>query len=94
VVLRLASSETNLLDERKTSELRKEFIAVLGDEVRHPLTAIISAADMLKLTPLHDRRRGLSPATPMSERCIEAVPSSPDAVRTHRRAEDSAAAVD
>jgi signal transduction histidine kinase len=56
VVLRLASSETNLLDERKTSELRKEFVAVLGDEVRHPLTAIISAADMLKLTPLRDRR--------------------------------------
>jgi signal transduction histidine kinase len=56
----LASSETNLLDERKTSELRKQFIAVLGHEVRHPLTAIISAADMLELTPLHDRAARLA----------------------------------
>lgn len=52
---RLASSEANLLDERKTSELREQFIAVLGHDVRNPLAAIISAAEMLELTPLNDR---------------------------------------
>ena len=52
---RLASSEANLFDERKTSELRDQFIAVLGHDVRNPLTAIISAAEMLERTPLNDR---------------------------------------
>jgi signal transduction histidine kinase len=52
---RLASSEANLLDERKTSELREQFIAVLGHDVRNPLTAIISAAEMLERMPLNDR---------------------------------------
>jgi signal transduction histidine kinase len=52
---RLATSEADLLDERKTSELREQFIAVLGHDVRNPLTAIISAAEMLERMPLSDR---------------------------------------
>jgi GAF domain-containing protein len=36
----LASSEANLLNERKTAELREQFIAVLGHDLRNPLAAI------------------------------------------------------
>lgn len=52
---RLTTSEADLLDERKTSDLREQFIAVLGHDVRNPLTAIISAAEMLERMPLSDR---------------------------------------
>jgi signal transduction histidine kinase len=52
---RVASSEADLLGERKTSELREQFIAVLGHDLRNPLAAILSAAEMLEHTPLSDR---------------------------------------
>jgi signal transduction histidine kinase len=52
---RLASSEATLLDERKSAELREQFIAVLGHDLRNPLTAILSAAEMLERTPLNER---------------------------------------
>jgi signal transduction histidine kinase len=51
----LASSEANLLDARKTADLREQFIAVLGHDLRNPLTAIISATEMLEKTPLTER---------------------------------------
>jgi signal transduction histidine kinase len=44
---RLAASEANLLDERKTSELREQFIAVLGHDLRNPLASIDAGAKML-----------------------------------------------
>ena len=44
---RLASSEANLLDERKTSELREQFIAVLGHDLRNPLASIEAGAKRL-----------------------------------------------
>jgi len=37
---RMNSTETNLLDERKTSALREQFIAVLGHDLRNPLAVI------------------------------------------------------
>lgn len=40
---RLTASEALLLDERKTSELREQFIAVLGHDLRNPLASISSA---------------------------------------------------
>jgi signal transduction histidine kinase len=52
---RLAASEARLLDERKTPALREQFIAVLGHDLRNPLHAILSAAEMLERTPLNDR---------------------------------------
>ena len=52
---RVASSEASLLDERKTSELREQFIAVLGHDLRNPLTAILSSAEMLQRSPPDDR---------------------------------------
>jgi len=44
---RLAASEANLLDERKTSELREQFIAVLGHDLRNPLASIDAGAKLL-----------------------------------------------
>ncbi len=52
---RLASSEASLLDERQASELREQFIAVLGHDLRNPLTAILSAAELLEHAPAGDR---------------------------------------
>ena len=39
--------ETQLLDERKASELREQFIAVLGHDLRNPLAAISMGATLL-----------------------------------------------
>ncbi|UVF21607.1 GAF domain-containing sensor histidine kinase [Microvirga terrae] len=50
----LATSEADLLDERRTSELREQFIAVLGHDLRNPLASIDAGAKML-------RRESLSP---------------------------------
>lgn len=44
---RLELSEANLLDERKTAELREQFIAVLGHDLRNPLAAIASGIRLL-----------------------------------------------
>ena len=43
----LASSEADLLDERTASELREQFIAVLGHDLRNPLGSIAAGVRML-----------------------------------------------
>ena len=48
---RLAASEAALLDERQTSELREQFIAVLGHDLRNPLAAIDAGTRLLGKTP-------------------------------------------
>ncbi|WP_102961261.1 GAF domain-containing sensor histidine kinase [Mangrovicella endophytica] len=52
---RLASIEAVLHDERRTSELREQFIAVLGHDLRNPLAAIDSGVTLLQQTPLDAR---------------------------------------
>lgn len=52
---RLAASEANLLDERKTSELREQFLAVLGHDLRNPLASIEAGTRMLQKEPLSPR---------------------------------------
>ena len=52
---RLAASEASLLDERRTAELREQFIAVLGHDLRNPLASIESGAHILLRTPLNAR---------------------------------------
>jgi len=47
----LAAAEQALLSERETAELREQFIAVLGHDVRNPLGAIANGADLLLLLP-------------------------------------------
>ncbi len=48
---RLEASESALRDERKTAELREQFIAVLGHDLRNPLASIAGCTDVLQLTP-------------------------------------------
>lgn len=48
----LARSEAALLSERQTAELREQFIAVLGHDLRNPLAAIDGGAQLLMKTPL------------------------------------------
>jgi signal transduction histidine kinase len=54
---RLASSEAGLIDERKSSELREQFIAVLGHDLRNPLASISAGAELLSRTALDDKSR-------------------------------------
>jgi len=44
---RVATSEARLLSERETSELREQFIAVLGHDLRNPLASIAAGTKML-----------------------------------------------
>ena len=46
-VERLAESEAILLSERRSSELREQFIAVLGHDLRNPLASIGAGARMI-----------------------------------------------
>ena len=55
---RLATSEAALLDERQTSELREQFIAVLGHDLRNPLAAIDAGTRLLgRAQQLDDKTR-------------------------------------
>jgi signal transduction histidine kinase len=56
---RLAASEASLTDERKSSELREQFIAVLGHDLRNPLASIGAGATMLAKQPLNEKSRGI-----------------------------------
>jgi signal transduction histidine kinase len=44
---RQASSEATLADERKTAELREQFVGVLGHDLRNPLASIEGEAQLL-----------------------------------------------
>ena len=52
---KVATSEARLLDAQRTSELREQFIAVLGHDLRNPLAAISAGAELLLKTPLSDK---------------------------------------
>jgi signal transduction histidine kinase len=45
---KLALSEASLSDERRTAELREQFIAVLGHDLRNPLASIDAGIRMLQ----------------------------------------------
>jgi phosphoserine phosphatase RsbU/P len=47
--------EASLMDERTTAELREQFIAVLGHDLRSPLAAVISGMRLLEREPLSER---------------------------------------
>jgi signal transduction histidine kinase len=49
---RVKFSEKALLDERHTAQLREQFIAVLGHDLRNPLNAITGASGILLRMPL------------------------------------------
>jgi signal transduction histidine kinase len=52
---RLAASEASLLSERASAELREQFIAVLGHDLRNPLASIASGGRILLQTPLNEK---------------------------------------
>lgn len=52
---RLELSEASLHEERETAELREQFIAVLGHDLRNPLSAIVGSAELLLQMPLDAR---------------------------------------
>jgi len=52
---KLHASETALQQERQTAELREQFMAVLGHDLRAPIRAISCFAEMLQRTPLSER---------------------------------------
>ncbi|MBP2228851.1 signal transduction histidine kinase [Azospirillum agricola] len=51
-------TEAALLDARETAELREQFIAVLGHDLRNPLFAITAGAGMLLRRPLGEQDAG------------------------------------
>lgn len=50
---RLASTQAALVDERKISEFREQFIAVLGHDLRNPVASIDAGTRLLQRTPLN-----------------------------------------
>jgi len=51
---RYTETAAQLLDEKKTSELREQFIAVLGHDLRNPLAALSSGARLLRKAKSED----------------------------------------
>lgn len=52
--------ETQLLEEQHTAELREQFIAILGHDLRNPVGAIRNSAQLLLRRPLDDRAQRLA----------------------------------
>lgn len=50
-IFRWLGVNTDITEEHKASELREQFIAVLGHDLRNPLTAIASGLTLLRKTP-------------------------------------------
>ena len=63
----LRVSQADLLDERKTSELREQFIGVLGHDLRNPLASIDAGMRILLRT--ENRERALE-IIPMIQRTV------------------------
>ncbi len=51
---RLEAGEAALLEERRRAELREQFVAVLGHDLRNPLAAVDAGARLLEREPLSD----------------------------------------
>ncbi len=51
----LQSREAQLLDEQQTAELREQFIAVIGHDLRNPISATLNSASILLQMPLPEK---------------------------------------
>lgn len=56
----LKITEARLEEERENSELREQFIAILGHDLRNPVGAISNAAQLLLRMPIEERERRLT----------------------------------
>ncbi|HEY4201095.1 MAG TPA: GAF domain-containing sensor histidine kinase [Devosiaceae bacterium] len=56
---RISAIEGRLEDERKISELRDQFIAVLGHDLRNPLASVGAGVRMLARAPLDEKSRNI-----------------------------------
>ncbi len=56
----LSETEAKLLDEQKNAELREQFIAMLGHDLKNPVAAISNAAQLLLKGNLDERNLKLS----------------------------------
>jgi signal transduction histidine kinase len=65
---RRASSEAALFSERQSSELREQFIAVLGHDLRNPLASIDAGAALLAREKLEGKARTILPLMQKSVR--------------------------
>lgn len=59
-VEQLSLTESRLSEERKTAELREQFIAILGHDLRNPVGAITNVAQLLLRMPLDERTNRLA----------------------------------
>lgn len=57
---RLERSEARLAEERQIAELREQFIAILGHDLRNPVGAVHNVAQLMLRMPLDDRMRRLA----------------------------------
>jgi signal transduction histidine kinase len=55
----LRSSQLSLSNERKVAELREHFIAILGHDLRNPLSAVSNCAQLLLRMPLDEDSKEL-----------------------------------
>jgi len=59
-VEQLSRSEARLVEERQNAELREQFIAILGHDLRNPVGAVANVAQLLLRMPLEDRVKKLA----------------------------------
>jgi signal transduction histidine kinase len=57
--LKLSQSQSDLSCERDTAELREQFIAVLGHDLRTPLSSIMLGTELLRREPLSAQAGGV-----------------------------------
>jgi signal transduction histidine kinase len=53
----MALTETKLQEERKVAGLRDQFIAILGHDLRNPVSAVANSAQILQKMPLDDQAK-------------------------------------
>jgi signal transduction histidine kinase len=53
--IRVSLSEARLSEERETAQLREQFIAVLGHDLRNPLAAVLSGAQLMQRLDLGEQ---------------------------------------
>lgn len=51
----ITATQTKLLEERRNAEIREQFIAILGHDLRNPVGAILSSSQLLIHMKLGDR---------------------------------------